>query len=107
MATAELKVAFTAATVVAPGEISAGESTAENEPEEKLSFFLGNSSLPSCISFLGRRARPLLCQNGFHISFPGVQRKGKGGINLKKREVELLALLDQRLAEGHALRGVH
>ena len=44
-ATAELKVAFSAATVVVPGEISAGESTAENEPEEKLSFFLRNSSL--------------------------------------------------------------
>ena len=44
-ATAELKVAFSAATVVAPGEISTGVSTAENEPEEKLSFFLRNSSL--------------------------------------------------------------
>ena len=44
-ATAELKVAFTAAAVVAPGEISTGGSTAENEPEEKLSFFLRNSSL--------------------------------------------------------------
>ena len=44
-ATAELKVAFSAATVVAPGEIYTGVSTAENEPEEKLSFFLRNSSL--------------------------------------------------------------
>ena len=33
------------ATVVALGELSAGDSEAEHETEEKLSFFLKNSSL--------------------------------------------------------------
>ena len=44
-----VEVAFSAArvvaTVVALGEISAGESEAEDDTEEKLSFFLKNSSL--------------------------------------------------------------
>ena len=43
-ATTELKVAFAAATVVA-GEFSAGASKAEDEREEKLSFFFKNSAL--------------------------------------------------------------
>ena len=42
---AEEEVASAAATVVALGEVSAGESEAEDETEEKLSFFLKNSSL--------------------------------------------------------------
>ena len=46
---AEEEVASAAATVVATvvalGELSAGDSEAEHETEEKLSFFLKNSSL--------------------------------------------------------------
>ena len=44
-ATTELKVAFSAATVVALGEPSAGTSKADDDTEEKFSFFLKNSSL--------------------------------------------------------------
>ena len=44
-ATAELNVAFAGTTVVALGDISAGASKAEDEAEEKLSFFLKNSAL--------------------------------------------------------------
>ena len=44
-AIADMEVASVAATVVVLGEISAGESKAEDETEEKLSFFLKNSSL--------------------------------------------------------------
>ena len=44
-ATAELNVAFAGTTEVALGDISAGASKAEDEAEEKLSFFLKNSAL--------------------------------------------------------------
>ena len=40
-----MEVASVVSTVVALGEISAGESKAEDETKEKLSFFLKNSSL--------------------------------------------------------------
>ena len=42
-ATAELESALAAVTVAAPGETSDGASKAEDETEEKLSFFLKNS----------------------------------------------------------------
>ena len=45
LATAKLNVAFAGTTVVALGDISAGASKAEDEAEEKLSFFFRNSSL--------------------------------------------------------------
>ena len=66
-ATTGLKAPFAAATVVA-GEISAGASKAEDEREEKLSFFFKNSSLlltfllwvEGLVRFLARVAFTLL-----------------------------------------------
>ena len=50
-ATAKLNVAFAGTTVVALGDISAGASKAEDEAEEKLSFFFRNSSQSRSVVF--------------------------------------------------------
>ena len=97
-ATAELKVAFAGATVVALGDIAAGSAGAEDEAKEKLSFSLKNSSL--LLAFLLKGLSASLPGRLLHF-FPGVQGKEEGEVNLEG-EAEILALGGQRLAEGHA-----
>ena len=92
-ATAELGVTAAAATVFAPTETSAGESKAEDETEEKLSFLLKNSSL--LLAFL-------LLVEGLDLFFTRACFSLLSLVSREKDKVEL--------TEGQALRcqgGVH
>ena len=82
-ATTELKVAFSAATVVAFGEPSAGTSKADDDTEEKFSFFLKNSSL--LLSFL-------LLVEGLVRFFARVSFTLLSLVSKEKEKVELVRL---------------
>ena len=71
-------------TVVALGEISAGESEAECETEEKLSFFLKNSSL---------RLAFLLWVEGLVRFFPRVGFTLLSRVSREKEKEELMVRL--------------
>ena len=81
--TTELKVAFSTATVVAQGELSAGTSKAEDDTEEKFSFFLKNSSL--LLTFL-------LLVEGLVRFFPRVSFTLLSLVSKEKEKVELVRL---------------
>ena len=83
-ATAELGVTAAAATVVAPIETSAGESKAEDETEEKLSFLLKNSSL--LLAFL-------LLVEGLDLFFTRVCFTLLSLVSREKEKVELTVRL--------------
>ena len=83
-AIADMEVASVAATVVVLGEISAGESKAEDETEEKLSFFLKNSSL---------RLAFLLRVEGLVRFFPKVEFTLLSRVSREKEKEELMVRL--------------
>ena len=79
-----MEVASVAATVVVLGEISVGESKAEEETEEKLSFFLKNSSL---------RLAFLLRVEGLVRFFPKVEFTLLSRVSREKEKEELMVRL--------------
>ena len=84
MGVASAAVTGVVSVVVALGEISAGESKAEDETDEKLSFFLKNSSL---------RLAFLLWVEGLVRFFPRVEFTFLSRVSREKEKEELMVRL--------------